>query len=187
MSKEHWIVKSNTKGLLYFPKLGLTFKERNQEKELCFLTGKTIDELEKDTDIAMHLSANNISTVSKERIKENNESLINEINELKKIIIDDQKANVQVLNPLQQIDIASLIEVIKNEIKSSLGSNNSPQQTEKIVSSSDNDDRAREDAIRQLIFKRKDTSVKNFEELGSEKQVSNEGEGNEDLLGDLGL
>lgn len=187
MSKEHWIVKSNAEGHLFLPKLGLSFKSKNNEKELCFLTGKSVADLEKDPEIISSMAANNLITVSKETISEDNENLINEINELKKMIREGRsETNTQPSIPQQPFDFTALINAIKTEIKTSVGSANvSGQAGENIVLSDDSEEKAREEAIKQLIFKGKDTSVKNFDKLGSETQVENESDGNENLLGDI--
>jgi hypothetical protein len=88
----------------------------------------------------------------------------------------------------QPIDLTSLIDAIRNEIKTNLVvSNVSGQTGENVVLSRDDEEKAREEAIKQLIFKGKDSSVKNFDKLGSETQVENESDGNENLLGDIDI
>ena len=45
-----------------------------------------------------------------------------------------------------------------------------------------------EEALRSLVFrKNKDEVKKNLREFGTDRHVENESDGNEDILGDLGL
>ena len=183
MTEEQWIVRNNTSGPLILPNNKLTFSKCGQEKELCFLTNKTISELERDQEIKMNLSHKNIITVFKTEkpvSDTDTEGISNKLEDLKKLILDSSQ-NVQIIEKeasAPQVDISQIVDAIKGQININIGS----ESGENVVSLED--EKMKEEAIKQLVF-RKDDLKKNLQNMGSTKQIKNESEGNEDLLDDI--
>jgi len=180
--EEQWVVKNNTKGILLFPKNKIKFNFFGQEKELCFFTNKTVSELEKDEEVKINLAHNNIITVSKTTREEKKENEIySQIKELKDLIINSN----QKITPQQSmnVDMESIAKAISKEINIKLN----------IVSGAENvvflkeEERMREDILKQFVLKNRDNSEKNIKHFGQEKKVDNESEGNEKLLEDIDI
>lgn len=190
MEEEQWIVKNNTKGPLMLPINKVNFKTSGQEKELCFHTGKTIEALEHDPEIKMNLAHQNIVTIYKSseggqnRGSEETYYILQEIKNLKKLIEDNpQKQDA----PQAQIPFNTddLIKAIKDNLVVNVTGNSSSEGDGNIVSSEE--EKMKEEALRKLIFNSKKDVSKSFDGLGSEKEVINEAEGNEDLLDDIDI
>jgi len=194
MSQETWVVKNNTKTILRLNENKLTFKPK-QEKDLCFHTKKTISELERDEEIKINLSYNNLITIEKYDPKDDEQKKIIEAirSEFTAMNPLPPPPDATVGNDLKEIkDLLSSISLNKsdinqeeliNAIKSAL-----PEQIEiikkdkNIVSEEENkDDRIREAALMKLISsgKKAETHLNSF---GTETKIESESEGNADLL-----
>lgn len=188
--QEQWVVKNNTRGPVFLPKNKIHFNHPDQEKELCFTTNKTVEELERDPEINFNIEKGFIITVSKisEKQQEKIENrkvvsdLSQQIDELKALLIASQQQNQNNQPEPKELDTDKIIEAIKDNIQINVKS--SGKSEENIVSSEE--EKMKEDALKELIF-RKDKSTKSFDNLGSSKEVKIEGEGNEDLLDDLNI
>jgi hypothetical protein len=188
MAEEQWIVKNNTKGPLILPKNKLTFPKVNMEKELCFTTGKTVDELERDAELRDNLKFNNLITVKKVKKEPvgttDTSGLADQLEDLKKIII--QQAQNQPQTIIQQaepqnIDTDALVDAIKSKININIGTGSDND----VVSLED--EKMREEALKNLVFKKDDKMKTNFKNIKEAKEVDGDSESFEDLMDDIDI
>lgn len=148
--EEKWIVMNNTGKILNLPKNGILLKSKNEVVDLISLTGKSVIDLERDQEIRIALSHNDLITLEKVNPYEKKE--------------DKEEKNSEISKKLDD-----LISVVK-------GLNLSPEKTVEIIrevgtSSSDKDSKKYMDeekmrlaAIEDIVNKSKNKKVKNFGE-----------------------
>jgi RNA-splicing ligase RtcB len=129
----------------------------------------------------MNLTHNNLVTVSKTTPEDKRENEIHsQIQELKDLIINNKQSAPQ----QSGLDISEIVKAISEGINIKVSGG---IQQENVVSYKE-EERMQEEALRNMIFKKgKEETPKKLGGFGTDKQVESESDGNEDLLGKMGL
>jgi len=181
--QEKWIVKNNRNNMLNIAKFKIKLAA-HQVIDLVSATNKTVRELELDLDIKREFSHNNIVEIEKIVPDTNSlslDSLTKQFDELKSILLENK--------PQQNTNIVIDHEKIADSIKSSLNlSELIINEQKSIIENKENEDeKMREDAVMNLIFKTEDKGKKNFSSLGKEEKINDNTDIHDDILGGLDL
>jgi len=197
--EERWIVRSNIAGILHLPTNKLTFKKHGESKDLVRLLKKSVEQLERDDEIKLHLSYKNLVTIEKKskeeiRSKEITKKLDDVIDIVKsqkepkdtgvstkvdKIIsmIESQEGEesdpiiIREQVPSPTLDLSDLLKTsgLLDELKHHI--NQAIKDKTKSISEEDNEEEyMRDDAMKKLLSESKDPE-KSFDKLGKDKEI----------------
>lgn len=202
--EERWIVRSNIAGILHLPANRLTFKKNGDSKDLVRLLKKSVEQLEKDDEIKLHLSYRNLVTVekkSKEEIRD--QEITNKLDDVINIVkskdspkdtgvskkvdkiiemIESQEGEevdpviVREQIPSPMLDLSDLLKTsgLLDELKHHINQAIKSKEQD-VLKEVNEEEEMRDDAMKKLLAKSKDPE-KSFDKLGVNKEIESSDE-----------